>query len=134
MVVGNLQAENRVVLAGVTWSTYESLLAETKSRGTRFTYDRGYLEIMSPSRTHKRLKTLLGRMIEATTEVLDIPMSSAAQRRLRPNGKNAGWKPTNRTTSPTSRGFAAATRSTCEWIRRPTWPSRWISPPVRSTS
>ena len=51
MSVDSLQPENRVVLAGVTWSTFESLLAATDHRGTRFTYDQGYLEIMSPSET-----------------------------------------------------------------------------------
>jgi len=44
------QSEQRVLLSGVSWSTFESLLAETKNHGTRFTYDRGNLEMMSPSR------------------------------------------------------------------------------------
>lgn len=40
MSVGSLQAEIRVVLPRVTWSTFESLLAETDHRNARFTYDR----------------------------------------------------------------------------------------------
>jgi len=93
MAMANLQAESRVVLAGVTWSTYEALLAETKNHGTRFTYDRGYLEITSPSQTHERLKTLLGRMIEAMTEVLDIPMSGVGSTTLKAEWKGRGLEP-----------------------------------------
>lgn len=68
MSVTNLQAESRIVLAGISWSTFESLAAESRNRGTRFTYDRGYLEMMSPSREHARFKRFIGRMIETATE------------------------------------------------------------------
>jgi Uma2 family endonuclease len=72
MSIATTAWENRVLLSGVAWSTYEALLADAQSSGTRFTYDRGYLEIMSPSREHEHIKSLLGRMIEAMTEELDI--------------------------------------------------------------
>ena len=75
--------ESRVLLSGVAWSTYEALLADTQSSGTRFTYDRGYLEIMSPSREHEHIKSLLGRMIEAMTEELDIPISTGGSTTLK---------------------------------------------------
>ncbi|NLX94874.1 MAG: hypothetical protein GXY83_01725 [Rhodopirellula sp.] len=67
MSVSTTQGENRVVLSQVTWATYAALLTETDRAGTRFTYDRGLLEIMAPSREHERIKTLLGRMIEMLT-------------------------------------------------------------------
>ncbi len=53
MSIATLQSENRVLLAGVTWSTYEALVADNQSPGTRLTYNRGYLEIVSPSREHE---------------------------------------------------------------------------------
>ena len=90
MAVGHLQAENRVVLSGISWSTYESLVAETKSHGTRLTYDRGYLEMMSPSREHERLKRYIGRMIETATEELGIPMSSASATTLKAQWEERG--------------------------------------------
>lgn len=90
MSVGNLQAESRVVLSGITWSTFESLLADTRNHGIRFTYDRGYLEMMSPSREHERLKKLFGRMIEAMTEVLAIPISSAGSTTLKAEWEERG--------------------------------------------
>lgn len=76
-------AESRVVLTSISWATFEKLLAETDRRGTRFTYDRGVLEIMSPSREHERLKRMLGRMIEGLTEELNIPISSVSATTLK---------------------------------------------------
>ena len=90
MSVGNLQAENRVVLSGVTWSTYESLLADTDNRAARFTYDRGYLEMMSPSDPHERLKRLFGRIVETMTEELGIPIRSGGSTTLRTQLKDRG--------------------------------------------
>ena len=85
--------ENRVLLSGVAWSTYEALLADTQCRGTKFTYDRGYLEIMSPSREHEHIKSLLGRMIETMTEELDIPISTGGSTTLKAELKRRGAEP-----------------------------------------
>ena len=42
--------EQKVILKGVSWETYERLLAEHEEEsGTRFTYDGGILEILVPS-------------------------------------------------------------------------------------
>jgi Uma2 family endonuclease len=93
MSMASLQSEHRVVLTGVAWSTFESLLAETDHRGTRFTYDQGYLEIMSPSEEHERTKKLLGRMIEMMTEELEIPIRSSGSTTLKSELKQRGLEP-----------------------------------------
>lgn len=67
-----------VVLYNIAWSTYEAIVAENGNPGTRFTYDRGKLEIMSPSEEHERCKRLIGRMIETMTEELGIPIRSVS--------------------------------------------------------
>jgi Uma2 family endonuclease len=90
MSVVSQQAEQRVLLSGISWATFESLLADTRNHGTRFTYDRGYLEMMSPSREHERMKRLIGRMVEAMTEELAIPMSSAGSTTLKAEWKERG--------------------------------------------
>jgi|SRR5829696_2309807 len=46
-------SEQRVVLHNIGWATYERLLADNENNSTpRFAYDRGELEIMSPSPEH----------------------------------------------------------------------------------
>lgn len=71
-----LQPEQRFVLHGVSWQTYDDLLGDLEASAVRLTYDRGTLELMSPSQDHERFKTLIGRLIEMFTEELDIPMQS----------------------------------------------------------
>ncbi|HEX7448315.1 MAG TPA: Uma2 family endonuclease, partial [Pirellulales bacterium] len=71
-----LQPEQRVLLRGVSWQTYNALLDDLQSSAVRLTYDRGMLELMSPSQDHERFKTLIGRIIEMFTEELDIPLQS----------------------------------------------------------
>ncbi len=44
---------NSVQLSGITWQTYERLLMELSDRRLRLTYNRGSLEIMSPSPEHE---------------------------------------------------------------------------------
>jgi Uma2 family endonuclease len=93
MSLATLQAESRVLLSGVSWPTFEALLAENDCRGTRFTYDRGYLEIMSPSSEHEWMKRLLGRMVEALTEELGVAVKSGGSTTLKDQLKDRGLEP-----------------------------------------
>ena len=120
MSIATLPCENRVLLSGVAWSTYEALLADTQSSGTRFTYDQGCLEITSPSREHERVKSLLGRMIEAMTEELDIAISTGGSTTLKAELKQCGAEPDECyyvTNEPRMRGARTTTRP---WISRRT--------------
>jgi Uma2 family endonuclease len=74
--VSRLESERRFVLYGASWQTYEALVHDLECGAVRLTYDRGSLEMMSPSRDHERFKTLIGRIIEIFTEALDIPMQA----------------------------------------------------------
>src|SRR5687768_5909046 len=59
-------ADQRVVMHGVPWSHYEAQLAlRGDVSGPRMSYLEGDLEIMSPSRDHERIKSYIGRLIEA---------------------------------------------------------------------
>lgn len=68
-----LPPEQRVLLDNITWGLYEDLLAAHRDRSVpRFTYDRGQLEIMSPSAEHEQIKetiTLLVNIVAEETEV-----------------------------------------------------------------
>ncbi|AFY61367.1 Uma2 family endonuclease [Synechococcus sp. PCC 6312] len=72
-----IPAEQRLVLHGVSWLTYQALLAEILAQQRpRIAYDNGQLEIMVPLPEHESYKRIIGRMIEATTEELGIEIRS----------------------------------------------------------
>ena len=65
--------EQRIILHGVSWETYERLLADQiDRRSPRFAYDRGELEIMAPSEEHERDAWALARLVEVVVEELGI--------------------------------------------------------------
>jgi Uma2 family endonuclease len=61
-----LPVDDIVVLRGVTWADYQRLL-EIRGDGAvpRLTYLEGVLELMSPSRPHESIKSMIGRLVEA---------------------------------------------------------------------
>ena len=76
--------EQIVQLSGISWQTYETLLAEIGDRQIRLTYNRGNLEIMVPSPEHERFKEVLGRFVETLAEELDVriePLGSTTFKR-----------------------------------------------------
>src|SRR4028119_1889942 len=78
------QPEQIVQLSGISWQTYEALLAEIGDRPIRLTYNRGNLEIMVPSPEHERFKTIMGRFVETLAEELDVsiePLGSTTFKR-----------------------------------------------------
>ncbi|OHB73485.1 MAG: hypothetical protein A2V70_20495 [Planctomycetes bacterium RBG_13_63_9] len=87
------QTAGHVVLQNIAWSTYEAIVAENRNPGTRFTYDRGTLEIMSPSKEQQRCKKLIGRMIETMTEELGIPIRSAGSTTWTSEARQQGLEP-----------------------------------------
>lgn len=66
----------RVVLYDVSWKFYRQFVEGLGDQNLRVTYADGEMEIMSPLPIHEKTKKLIGRMIEATTEVLNIPIGS----------------------------------------------------------
>ncbi|MEG4073264.1 Uma2 family endonuclease [Microcoleus sp. Pol14C2] len=76
--------EQIVTLSGISWQTYETLLAEIGDRQIRLTYNRGNLEIMVPSPEHERFKQVLGRFVETLAEELEVriePLGSTTFKR-----------------------------------------------------
>lgn len=63
------QPEGLVILDGVSWETYERLIAEHSERsGTRFTYDEGVLQIMVGSSRHEQPNRTLAALVEVLAE------------------------------------------------------------------
>jgi Uma2 family endonuclease len=70
-----------VLLENISWQTYQALLKDVEEQpGIRLTYDCGNLEIMAPLDPHEAYKKLLGRLVEAATEELNIEIRSLGSR------------------------------------------------------
>ena len=70
--------ENRVILKGVSWSTFKALLADVgDDRAWRIAYDEGVLEIRMPHLEHEVPKGLIESFIEATADELEIEVMKA---------------------------------------------------------
>ncbi len=74
----------RVVLEGISWHTYEQLLAEMgNSRTIRLCYDRGLLEIMTPLLDHENPKEMLTALVGVLAEELNIEILRAGSTTLK---------------------------------------------------
>lgn len=71
-------AETRMVLWNVSWETFVALADERRGSVPRMAYSDGVLEMMSPKRKHENLGRLIGRMIEAYSEIKGIEILSMA--------------------------------------------------------
>jgi Uma2 family endonuclease len=62
----DIASDDIIVLRGATWADYQRLLELRGERAVpRMSYLAGVLELMSPSRTHEVLKSMIGRLVEA---------------------------------------------------------------------
>jgi len=69
--------ENRVILKGVSWSTFKALLADVgDDRAWRIAYDGGVLEIRMPLEEHEEPKRLIESFVEAIVDELEIELRS----------------------------------------------------------
>jgi Uma2 family endonuclease len=92
MSPGTAPAETRIVIPNVAWEVFEALGA-SDCHGTRFAYDKGFLEIMSPSIEHEWFHRALGQMVETLTEELNIPRLSAGSTTLKLQLEKRGLEP-----------------------------------------
>src|SRR5262249_11128845 len=61
-----LRHDHVVTLRGATWADYQRLLEMRGDRSApRITYLNGVVEIMSPSRAHESVKSMIARLLEA---------------------------------------------------------------------
>jgi Uma2 family endonuclease len=85
---------SHILLPGISWSTYESILNELEDRRRfRVTYDEGELEIITISEAHERIKKLIARMIEAFTEEMAIPIRSSGSTTFKQKLLERGLEP-----------------------------------------
>ena len=84
---------DRFVFWAVDWAFYEGLLALIGDRRIRVTYDRGKLEVMSPSYHHESAGRILGRFVETLAEELDLPIKAGKSTTFRRQGLARGLEP-----------------------------------------
>ena len=91
--VARLQAETRNVMYGIPWNTYVELRENPDNYHLRMTYDRGTLEIMSPSANHEGFSSIIALAIATWTQELDIPIRSLGQMTCKREDLEKGLEP-----------------------------------------
>jgi Uma2 family endonuclease len=88
------QPEGLVILDGVTWDTYERLIAEHGERGgTRFTYDEGVLQIMVVSSQHEKPNRTLAVLVEVLAEEWGIDIERLGSMTCKRKDLQKGFEP-----------------------------------------
>lgn len=77
----------------VDWAFYDLVLSQVEDRPVFVTYDRGSLEVMSPSASHESSSGLIGRLIEELTLELNIPIRSGRSTTFRREDLERGLEP-----------------------------------------
>lgn len=73
----NVLEQERILLKGIAWGTFESLVRDLESQpNKRLTYDGGFLEIWMPLPPHESFKRWLGRIVEIVTEEMECEIRS----------------------------------------------------------
>jgi Uma2 family endonuclease len=87
-------ADQRLVTYNVPWSHYEAHLAlRGDAPVPRMAYLRGAMELMSPSKDHERIKSYLGRLLEAYALERGLDLSPYGSWTLKDAPKEAGAEP-----------------------------------------
>ena len=86
-------AEQRVLLEGVSWTTYERLLRELNDRPIHLTYDDGLLEIFVPGPPHENVKKIVARLIEAYADASGIDVEGLGLMTMKVRRKKKGLEP-----------------------------------------
>jgi len=94
MITTSSIAEQRTVLHNISWETFEALLTDTgEDRGSRFAYEDGTLEIMTPLFEHENPKSNFGNFIVVLAEELNIEIRSAGSTTLKRKIVKKGIEP-----------------------------------------
>jgi Uma2 family endonuclease len=87
-------SENRVLLHGVSWETFECLLADVGDRRkTLFNYIKGNLEIMSPLSQHEGSSRFFDKLLTIFVDELDIDMRCLGSLLMKSSELKIGGEP-----------------------------------------
>lgn len=86
--------DQRVIIHGVTWTSYEVMLAlRGEAPAPRMYYLQGALELMSPSRSHEEIKKLIARLVEAYAMETGLVLEAAGSMTMRNAPREKGAEP-----------------------------------------
>lgn len=86
--------DQRVILRGVSWKTYECLLADHQDRRVpRLAYDGGMLEIMSPSAGHEVIGRMTGLLVNIVAEEQGIDVVDTGSTTFKREDLQRGFEP-----------------------------------------
>jgi Uma2 family endonuclease len=86
--------EGRVTLRNVGWETYKMLVEEDPGRSApRFFYDRGVLEIVSPSFEHEAIADVISSLVNELTVELEIDVTPARSTTFKHEDFSRGFEP-----------------------------------------
>lgn len=87
-------ADACVVVPRVSWETYERLLSDDDERRVpRMAYDRGVLELVTPSMAHEEDALVIARIVDIVAAVLGIPIRSVGGTTYRRDDLERGFEP-----------------------------------------
>ena len=93
MAIASATTEQRFVFYNVSWQEYEALLKLWARRHLRMAYDRGTLEIMSPSYEHGRYQSVFDRLIKTLSFELGLPLCGGSDTTFRRQLEERGLEP-----------------------------------------
>jgi Uma2 family endonuclease len=94
MATTSIAWDQRVVLRNVSWETYEKLLEDLiDSCSPRLTFDRGNLEIMTPTAEHERLNRLLASFVEIAADAVGAEIENLGSTTFRRSDLEQGFEP-----------------------------------------
>ncbi len=85
--------DQSVVLHALSWGTYRALREMPENQNIRMTYDRGELEIVSPSRAHEAIAELLAIMIEIWSLESDVGIAPCGMMTISRADLDLGFEP-----------------------------------------
>jgi len=86
--------QERVILHGVTWATFERLLADRgDSAGVRLVYDQGTVELTMPSPEHEWFKATLTQIVDAIACARDRHYENLASTTFTREDLGRGFEP-----------------------------------------
>ncbi len=96
MATGNHDlAQSRFLLYGVPWETYLALRDLPQNGHVRMTYDRGALEMMTPSKRHEQFAVMIELLIHTWAEEIGIDILGCRTMTCRRDDLERGFEPDN---------------------------------------